>query len=234
VREYETTVIVQPEISSTGTEAILQKMDSALERGGSTRLMCADLGKRKLAYEIHKFHKGHYYTLSFVDAGQVIPELERVLRMEESVLRFMTVMVDDSVTDLEVRVERGRSLELEQQKRAVEKTEREAEEARAREEVERLAAAEAAAKAAAAPAEASAEAEAGDSEAGQADPQSEEVAEEAVAADAVAEKVAEAEKVEEVKAGGPSKQGEPAEPKGEASKDAAAEDGEAARDGDKS
>jgi small subunit ribosomal protein S6 len=228
VREYETTVIVQPEISSTGTEAILEKMDSALERGGSTRLMCADLGKRKLAYEIHKFHKGHYYTLSFVDAGQVIPELERVLRMEESVLRFMTVMVDDSVTDLEARVERGRSLELDQEKRAVEKAEREAEEARAREEVERLAAAEAAAKVAAAPAEASAEAEAGDSEAGQADPQSEEVAEEAVAADAVAEKVA------EVKAGGPSKQGEPAEPKGEASKDAAAEDGETARDGDKS
>jgi small subunit ribosomal protein S6 len=146
VREYETTVIVQPEISSAGTEAIMQKMDSALERGGSTRLMCADLGKRKLAYEIQKFHKGHYYTLSFVDEGRVIPELERVLRMEESVLRFMTVMVDEEVSNLEVRVERGRELEIEQQKRAAEKAEREAEEARAREDVERRAAAEAAAE----------------------------------------------------------------------------------------
>jgi small subunit ribosomal protein S6 len=176
VREYETTVIVQPEISSSGTETILEKLDSALEQGGSTRLMCADLGKRKLAYEIHKFHKGHYYTLSFVDEGQVIPDLERVLRMEESVLRFMTVMVDESVTDLEARVERGRNLEIEQEKRAVEKAEREADEARAREEVERLAAeaakTEAAAAAAAATAAtAAATAEAGSSES-DADPQS--------------------------------------------------------------
>jgi len=148
VREYETTVIVQPEISTAGTESILQKMDSVLERGGSTRLMCADLGKRKLAYEIQKFHKGHYYTLSFVDVGQVIPELERMLRMEESVLRFMTVLVDDEVTDLEARKARARTLELEQQKRAAEKAEREAEEARAREDVERLAAEESAAAAA--------------------------------------------------------------------------------------
>ena len=137
MREYETTVIVQPEISSSGTEAILQRMDAVLDRASSTRLMCADLGKRKLAYEIQKFQKGHYYTLSFVDLGQVIPELERVLRMEESVLRFMTVLVDDDVSDLEARKQRARERELEQQKRAAEKAEREAEEARAREDIER-------------------------------------------------------------------------------------------------
>jgi len=161
VREYETTIIVQPEISADGTEALLSKLDSVLERGSSARLMCADLGKRKLAYEIRKFHKGHYYTLSFCDAGQVIPELERNLRMEESVLRFMTVMVDDAVTDLEARQSRGRELEAEQQKRAVEKAEREAEEARAREEVERQAAEERAKEEAAA-AEAAAAAPEGD------------------------------------------------------------------------
>jgi small subunit ribosomal protein S6 len=140
VREYETTIIVQPEISADGTEALLAKMDSVLERASSVRLMCADLGKRKLAYEVRKFHKGHYYTLSFCDEGQVIPDLERNLRMEESVLRFMTVLVDDSVADVSVRMERGKELEAEQQKRAVEKAEREAEEARAREEIERQAA----------------------------------------------------------------------------------------------
>ena len=138
MREYETTIIVQPEISTEGTEALLSKMDGVLERGNSARLMCADLGKRKLAYEIRKFHKGHYYTLSFCDKGQVIPDLERSLRMEESVLRFMTVMIDDDVKDIEARQARGQELEAEQQKRAMEKAEREAEEAKAREEVERL------------------------------------------------------------------------------------------------
>jgi small subunit ribosomal protein S6 len=140
VREFETSIIVQPEVSPEGTAALLSKMEGVLTRGKSVRLMCADLGKRKLAYEIRKFHKGHYYTLSFCDEGQVIPNLERSLRMEESVLRFMTVMVDDEVVDIDARQARGRELAAAQRTRAVEKAEREAEEARARDEVERLAA----------------------------------------------------------------------------------------------
>ena len=103
MREYETTLIVQPEISDEGSQAVLQKLDGILESQGATRLICEDLGKRKLAYEIRKFHKGHYYILYFLDAGEAIPELERVLGMDESVLRFMTVQVEDEVTDIEAR-----------------------------------------------------------------------------------------------------------------------------------
>ena len=164
MREYETTVIVQPEISSEGAESILQRMDGVLEGSGSTRLMCADLGKRKLAYEISKFQKGHYYVLLFLDDGKAVDDLESTLRIEESVLRFMTVKVTDEVADIEVRQEEARIAEAEQQKRAAEKAAREAEEAAAREEVERQAAeearqqAEAAAKATAEAASESAEA----------------------------------------------------------------------------
>ena len=48
-----------------------------------------------------KFHKGHYYTLQFLNDGQVVPDLERVLRLEESVLRFLTILADEEVTDVE-------------------------------------------------------------------------------------------------------------------------------------
>jgi len=183
VREYETTVIVQPEISAEGTESILQKMDGVLEQAGATRLMCTDLGKRKLAYEIAKFHKGHYYVLSFLDDGKVVSDLERNLRIEESVLRFMTVKVEDEVADIEVRKEEGRIAEAEQEKRAAEKAAREAEEAKAREEVERKAAEEAKVKAAA-EAEAAA-AESATAAAGEATEES--AAEESAAPDASAE-----------------------------------------------
>ena len=103
MREYETTVIVQPEISDEGTGAIMTKLDAVLADQGSTRLMCNDLGKRKLAYEVRKFQKGHYYVLSFLDEGKVVRELERSLRIEESVLRFMTVKVEDEVADIAAR-----------------------------------------------------------------------------------------------------------------------------------
>ena len=75
MREYETTFIVQPEISDEGSQAILDRLNGVLEAGGSTRLMCEDLGKRKLAYEIRKFHKGHYYMLFYLDEGKVVPDL---------------------------------------------------------------------------------------------------------------------------------------------------------------
>ncbi len=148
MREYETTFIVQPEISSEGSQAILAKLDGVLQAGGATRLMCEDHGKRKLAYEIKKFHKGHYYTLQFLDDGQVVRDVERALRLEESVLRFLTILENEEVEDIEARKATAAEAEVEQQKRAAERAQREAEEAAARreqEEAERQAAAAAAA-----------------------------------------------------------------------------------------
>ena len=156
LREYETTFIVQPEISDEGGQTILGKLDAILTSGDATRLMCEDHGKRKLAYEIRKFHKGHYSTLQFLNDGKVVPDLERVLRLEESVLRFLTILADEDVADVEARKAVAAEAEIEQSKRAAERAQREAEEAaarRAQEETERQTAlAQAEAAAAAAPA----------------------------------------------------------------------------------
>ena len=132
MREYETTFIVQPEISDEGSQSILSKLDGVLESGGATRLMCEDHGKRKLAYEVRKFHKGHFYTLMFLDEGKIVPELERALRLEESVLRFLTILAEEEVVDVEARKATATEAETEQAKRAEERAVREAEEAAAR------------------------------------------------------------------------------------------------------
>jgi small subunit ribosomal protein S6 len=136
LREYETTFIVQPEISDEGSLAILSKLDGVLEAGGATRLMCEDHGKRKLAYEVRKFHKGHVYTLMFLDEGAIVPDLERTLRLEESVLRFLTIQAELEVADVEARKTSAAEAELEQTKRSEERAVREAEEAVARRESE--------------------------------------------------------------------------------------------------
>lgn len=135
-REYETTFIVQPEISDDGAKAILARLDGILAASNATRLMCEDHGKRKLAFEIKKFHKGHYYTLMFLDSGKVVPEIERSLRLDESILRFLTIQAADDVTDIEGRKAAAAQAEVEQTKRAAERAAREAEEAEARREAE--------------------------------------------------------------------------------------------------
>jgi len=146
--------IVQPEISDEGTAAILEKVSAEFEKHGTVRLLCEDWGKRKLAYEIDKFQKGHYRILHYLDDGSVVADLERQLRLEESVLRFLTVLVDEDVKDIEARKAEAAEEEEEQTRRAAERAEREAEETRQREESERYKAEQEAAAAAAAAEEA--------------------------------------------------------------------------------
>lgn len=195
MREYEATIIVQPEISDEGTSVIFEKLDKILTQAGSERLFCENLGKRKLAYEINKFHKGHYYILSYLDEGQVVPELERAMRLDESVLRFMTILVDPKVADVEGRKAQAREAEADQERKAVERATREAEEAKARAEIERQAAEEAAKAAAAAEAEAAktaAEAAKTEAEASEGEAAAAEETDAPKAAEAAAEDTAEA------------------------------------------
>lgn len=132
MREYEFTFVVQPEISEEGLEGLCGKFEDALERAGGTRLFYEDWGRRRLAYEIQKFQKGHYLVMHFLDAGKAVPEVERVARLEDSILRFLTVQADDDVTDIESRKSEAVKLEEERKQKAAERAAREAEEAAAR------------------------------------------------------------------------------------------------------
>jgi small subunit ribosomal protein S6 len=129
MREYETTFIVQPEISDEGVQTLCERLDGVLARQGSVRLLYDDQGRRRLAYEIQNFQKGRYLTLHYLDSGRVVPELERSLRLDDSVMRFLTVLVADGVEDVEARKAQAAELERERAQKAAERAAREAEEA---------------------------------------------------------------------------------------------------------
>jgi small subunit ribosomal protein S6 len=133
MREFDTTFIVQPEISEEGREALILKLRGVLERTGAVPLEVEDMGKKKLAFEIKKFQKGHYLSLFYLDKGQSVAELERAMRIDESVLRWLTVRREDSVTDIEARKARAVDLERLRKEKAAERAVREAEERTQRE-----------------------------------------------------------------------------------------------------
>ncbi|MCH2172147.1 30S ribosomal protein S6 [Myxococcota bacterium] len=129
MREYETTFIVQPEITEEGIAALFERLDGILENHESIRLLYDDQGRRRLAYEIQNFQKGRYVCLSYLDDGKVVQELERSLRLDDSILRFLTVQVTDLVDDIEQRKAEAKELERIRAQKAAERAEREAEEA---------------------------------------------------------------------------------------------------------
>jgi small subunit ribosomal protein S6 len=135
VREYGTTFIVQPEISDDGVKALCDRIDDLLTKQDATRLFYDDMGRRRLAYEIQNFQKGHYLTVLYLDLGTVVPQLERMLRLEDSVLRFLTVQESEAVVDIEARKKEAAELERVRAEKAAERAAREAEE-----EAERVAA----------------------------------------------------------------------------------------------
>jgi small subunit ribosomal protein S6 len=133
LREYETTYILQPEITDDGAKTIRDRLDGILDRNGAVRLLYDDDGKRRLAFEIRHFQKGHYFTVHYFDTGKAVPEVERALRLDESVLRFLTVRVADEVGDVEERKRQAAEEETVRAQRAAERAAMEAQEARERE-----------------------------------------------------------------------------------------------------
>ncbi len=132
MREYEFNFVVQPEITDEGIQRICERFEGVVERAGDTRLHYEEMGRRRLAYEIRNFQKGHSLTLHFLSNGKVVPELERSARLDDSILRFLTVLSSENVEDIEARKSEAVLLEEDRKRKAAERVAREAEEAAAR------------------------------------------------------------------------------------------------------
>ena len=73
VREYEFIYIIQPDATPEREKEIQARVEKEIVAGGGQILLWDDWGKRKLAYEIRKFNKGHYMLVSFLGGGRFIP-----------------------------------------------------------------------------------------------------------------------------------------------------------------
>lgn len=142
--EYETVVIVRPDLDDNDTYEIISKFEGVIDDNGGHMLIRDDWGKRKLAYPIAKHHKGHYVLLSHLAPTEMLIELERNIGIEDRVLRFLTVRISDSV-DVPARLklaEEERKVKDEQAERQRAESEQRAkvaEEERSRKEAEEAA-----------------------------------------------------------------------------------------------
>ncbi len=102
VTEYETIYVVKPELPEDALVALNDKVNTIVEKNQGTMLTVDDWGKRKLAYPIQKNSKGHYVYINYLGPTTLVAELERNLRIEDNLLRFLTVKLDIDV-DVESR-----------------------------------------------------------------------------------------------------------------------------------
>ena len=96
-REYETVVIVRPDVNKQGILALVGRIQAILGRGGSRLLQVENWGLRTLAYPIRRQKKGVYLYLRFLGGSAIVAELERNLRIFEETIRYLTILVDEDV-----------------------------------------------------------------------------------------------------------------------------------------
>ncbi len=99
-REYETIFIMRPDSSDQHTDSVHGRIKDVISRLEGQVVKLDSWGKRKLAYAIRdrtaqkNLHKGIYFYLRYMGGSDLVPELERNLRMLEPVIRYMTIKLD--------------------------------------------------------------------------------------------------------------------------------------------
>ncbi len=92
---YESVFIARPDISAAQVEALTESMSAIVVEGGGSVAQTEYWGLKSLAYRIKKNRKGHYTMLALDAPAAAVKEFERNMRLNEDVLRLMTIRVDE-------------------------------------------------------------------------------------------------------------------------------------------
>ena len=106
-RQYELVYIVTPDASEQDVTDLHTQIEQIIERLKGTLDKTENWGRRKLAYEIGKHREGTYVVETISGSGELMKEIDRRLRVTDTIIRHLTVRVDDDIKVAErLRAER--------------------------------------------------------------------------------------------------------------------------------
>jgi len=94
LREYETTIVLRANLEEAELEKEIQAVESGITGRGGEIVHLDRWGKRRLAYEIDRQHEGYYVLFRYTASADVPAELEKRFRINERLLRHLTVIAD--------------------------------------------------------------------------------------------------------------------------------------------
>src|ERR1700733_2410745 len=94
-RTYEIMFIVRPDVEEADLDKLIEGFSANVTNGGGEVKSVEKMGRRRLAYPVHKFKDGFYVLMNVAAQGSLITEIERRLRVSEQVIKFITVRMDE-------------------------------------------------------------------------------------------------------------------------------------------
>ncbi|HEY2524857.1 MAG TPA: 30S ribosomal protein S6 [Candidatus Binataceae bacterium] len=105
MRRYETIFILRSDLGEPQVKDSIKRFEGLVGAGGGELLETDEWGFRELAYRIHNERRGYYVRLDYAADGAVMNEVERNLKLSDSVLRYLSVLLDPEVDTAKVRAE---------------------------------------------------------------------------------------------------------------------------------
>ncbi len=108
MRHYETTYILRPNLGEEQFTEIIDRTNAIVTNDGGA-IICLDrLGVKRMAYEINKEIQGCYIYMNYAAPGKTVDEIERIFRIDDRALRYLTVKLGDSMNAEAIEAEKQR------------------------------------------------------------------------------------------------------------------------------
>lgn len=92
---YESVLIARQDLGAAQVNTLVSDLSEVIKKEGGEVVKVDNWGLKNLAYRIKKNRKGHYVLLNIVAPAKAIFEYERLIRLNEDVIRYMTVKVEE-------------------------------------------------------------------------------------------------------------------------------------------
>lgn len=111
MRHYETTFILRPNLGEDQLTEIIDRTTGIITNDKGSVICLDRWGVRRLAYEIEKETQGYYIYLNYAAPGITVDEIERIFRIDDRVIRYLTVKLGDSMNAESIEAEKQRIAE---------------------------------------------------------------------------------------------------------------------------
>lgn len=95
MKAYELLYIIRPELDDEAVAATVDKFSEVVTNNGGADVAIDKWGKRRLAYEIDDLREGNYVLMNFNGEARTAQEVERVMKISDSVVRFLTTKKEE-------------------------------------------------------------------------------------------------------------------------------------------
>ena len=93
--KYESVIIARQDLGASQVNNLVDELKNVIANQGGEVVRVDNWGLKNLAYRIKKNRKGHYVLLNISAPASAVAEYERVMRVNEDIIRYMTVKVEN-------------------------------------------------------------------------------------------------------------------------------------------